>query len=253
MRSPHRHRSRDSRSIIKADGSSAAQAQQARPMDPYSMPVRRTEPGKEHKGEERGRHSFSSATFVPCDAGPVARGGAWRVRGEGWLRARRPAGPDHGVRAAPSAARVPQRESPAPSPALLPLTPRPRLQSSPSLRYASYTSLTRSFFPEYRTFADFLASWLLFARDADVDSEDPARAASAYQLLDAVYRSVLSHVSRRRCSDAILVRSGADKVFSQGDTGWFVPTLRVLTTTLVELALKVRSFQRVVGAQLTSP
>lgn len=29
-------------------------------------------------------------------------------------------------------------------------------------------------------------------------------------------------------------------MFAQGDTGWFVPTLRKLTVLLVNLALKVR-------------
>lgn len=33
----------------------------------------------------------------------------------------------------------------------------------------------------------------------------------------------------------------ADKVFAQGDTGWFVPTLRNLTRGLVSLAFRVGS------------
>lgn len=65
---------------------------------------------------------------------------------------------------------------------------RALIQDGPTLRPTSYTNLTRSFFTDYRPFADFVASYLLFARDADLDSMDPSTALAAYQLLEDCFK-----------------------------------------------------------------
>ncbi|ORY89349.1 COP9 signalosome complex subunit 12 [Leucosporidium creatinivorum] len=99
------------------------------------------------------------------------------------------------------------------------LTLNQSLNNTPSLRPASFTSHTRSFFPEYRPFADFLAAFLLLVRDGNLEADDVEGLEATYQLVEDCFRQ-------------------ADKVFAQGDTGWFVPTLRQLTRRLIDLGLR---------------
>lgn len=54
----------------------------------------------------------------------------------------------------------------------------------------SYTNLTRQLFPEYRPFADLLAAYLLFVRDADLTPDDPIATEQAYQRLENCYKWV---------------------------------------------------------------
>ncbi|GAA5951322.1 hypothetical protein JCM21900_003837 [Sporobolomyces salmonicolor] len=95
---------------------------------------------------------------------------------------------------------------------------RTSLQSAPHLRPSSYLSLTRTHFADYRPFADFLAAFLLYVRDAALGTRDPAALEATYQLLEDCYKA-------------------ADRVFAQGETGWFVPSLRKLTRRLIDVAL----------------
>ncbi|KAL8293796.1 hypothetical protein RQP46_000497 [Phenoliferia psychrophenolica] len=98
-------------------------------------------------------------------------------------------------------------------------TLRVGLRAGPALRPSSYVDTTRTVFHDNRPLADFVASFLLFARDADLESEDGDLATAAYQLLEDCYK-------------------GACNVFGQAETGWFVATLRQLTRALVTLALR---------------
>ncbi|GAA5975534.1 hypothetical protein JCM11641_004298 [Rhodosporidiobolus odoratus] len=97
------------------------------------------------------------------------------------------------------------------------------LQNSSS-RPANYTSLTRSSFPEYRPLADFLAAFLLYVRDSPTAQHGASTTAVAldktYALLEDCFKT-------------------ADRLFAQGETGWFVPTLRKLTRRLIDVALAV--------------
>lgn len=95
-------------------------------------------------------------------------------------------------------------------------------QSTPQLRPSSYQHLTSTIFPAARPFADFVAHFLLYVRDANLDPDDSEATGHAYGLLASCYRH-------------------ADKIFAQSDTPWFVPTLRRFTTELVALALRVSS------------
>ncbi|GJN90758.1 hypothetical protein Rhopal_003772-T1 [Rhodotorula paludigena] len=96
---------------------------------------------------------------------------------------------------------------------------RQSILNTPSLRPATYTSLTRSHFADYRPFADFLAAFLLYVRDADLGTSADALD-KTYSLLEDCFKT-------------------ADRVFAQGETGWFVPTLRKLTRRLVDVAIAV--------------
>ncbi|TNY24716.1 COP9 signalosome complex subunit 12 [Rhodotorula diobovata] len=96
---------------------------------------------------------------------------------------------------------------------------RHNLQSNPNLRPATYTSLTRSTFPQHRPLADFVAAFLLYSRDADL-TDTPDALEKQYTLLEDCFKT-------------------ADRLFAQGETGWFVPTLRKLTRRLVDVALAV--------------
>ena len=62
------------------------------------------------------------------------------------------------------------------------------VQATPALRPSSFTSLTRSYFPQSRQFADFLSSYLLFARDADLNPYDEEATTQAYKLLEDCFR-----------------------------------------------------------------
>ncbi|GAA6059040.1 hypothetical protein JCM10212_001265 [Sporobolomyces blumeae] len=95
---------------------------------------------------------------------------------------------------------------------------RNHLNSSPHLRPSSYTNLTRSLLADYRPFADFLAAFLLYVRDSPYPDPSPAALEQSYTLLEDCYKT-------------------ADRVFAQGETGWFVPTLRKLTRRLIQVAL----------------
>ncbi|SCV71898.1 BQ2448_4592 [Microbotryum intermedium] len=96
------------------------------------------------------------------------------------------------------------------------------LNSTPALRSTSYTSHARSFLSDSRPFADLIASYLLFCRDVAPphDDDDPTALNASCSLLEDCYKQ-------------------ADKVFTQGDSAWFVPILRSLTSTLIHVALKV--------------
>ena len=62
---------------------------------------------------------------------------------------------------------------------------------SPPLRPpSSYASLSKTFFPDNAQFVDFVAAYLLFARDAHWDfSDSTAQAASAaFELFSVCYR-----------------------------------------------------------------
>ncbi|BGP16532.1 hypothetical protein JCM10213v2_004534 [Rhodosporidiobolus nylandii] len=96
---------------------------------------------------------------------------------------------------------------------------RQSLQNAPS-RPASFTSTTRAAFPDYRPLADFLAAFLLYARDAPFERTDAAGLEKQYERLEDCFKN-------------------ADRLFAQGETGWFVPTLRKLTRRLVDVALAV--------------
>ncbi|KWU47067.1 COP9 signalosome complex subunit 12 [Rhodotorula sp. JG-1b] len=94
------------------------------------------------------------------------------------------------------------------------------LRSAPGLRATTYSSWTRSALTDNRTVADFLAVFLLYVRDADLPSQDAAALARAFSLLEDCFKS-------------------ADRCFSTSEGGWFVPTLRKLSRTLVSLGLAV--------------
>ncbi|GAA6028262.1 hypothetical protein JCM8097_006945 [Rhodosporidiobolus ruineniae] len=97
---------------------------------------------------------------------------------------------------------------------------RQSLQTAPN-RPPSFTSLTRSSFSDYRPLADFLAAYLLYARDASSPHQlDTASLDRTYGLLEDCFKS-------------------ADRLFAQGETGWFVLTLRRLTRRLIDVALMV--------------
>ncbi|KAJ8294234.1 PCI domain-containing protein [Rhodotorula toruloides] len=96
---------------------------------------------------------------------------------------------------------------------------RQSLQTGPNFRTATYTSLTRSQFSDYRPLADFLAAFLLYVRDAEL-AGDAGSLEKTYGLLEDCFKT-------------------ADRLFAQGETGWFVPTLRKLTRRLVDVALAV--------------
>ncbi|BGP40393.1 hypothetical protein JCM10449v2_004355 [Rhodotorula kratochvilovae] len=96
---------------------------------------------------------------------------------------------------------------------------RQNLQSNQNIRPATFTSLTRSHFADYRPLADFLAAFLLYARDADF-SQTVDALEQTYTLLEDCFKT-------------------ADRLFAQGETGWFVPTLRKLTRRLIDVALAV--------------
>ncbi|KDE08854.1 hypothetical protein MVLG_00954 [Microbotryum lychnidis-dioicae p1A1 Lamole] len=95
------------------------------------------------------------------------------------------------------------------------------LNSTPALRSTSYSSHVRSFFSDSRPFADLIAAYLLFCRDAPPpdEADDPTALNTSYSLLEDCYKQ-------------------ADKLFAQGDSAWFVPILRSLTSTLIQVALK---------------
>ncbi|SCZ88701.1 BZ3500_MvSof-1268-A1-R1_Chr2-1g04581 [Microbotryum saponariae] len=95
------------------------------------------------------------------------------------------------------------------------------LNSTPALRSTSYTSHARSFFSDSRPFADLIAAYLLFCRDAPPpdEADDPNALNTSYSLLEDCYKQ-------------------ADKLFAQGDSAWVVPILRSLTLTLIQVALK---------------
>lgn len=64
------------------------------------------------------------------------------------------------------------------------------VQAQPHLRPSSYASLTKAFFGDNYTFADFVAAFLLFARDAHIGSEHegaPETALNAFELLSSCY------------------------------------------------------------------
>jgi hypothetical protein len=56
------------------------------------------------------------------------------------------------------------------------------------LRPASFTSHTRSFFPEYRPFADFLAAFLLLVRDGNLEADDVEGLEATCQLMEDCFR-----------------------------------------------------------------
>ncbi|GAA5916123.1 hypothetical protein JCM6882_003943 [Rhodosporidiobolus microsporus] len=93
------------------------------------------------------------------------------------------------------------------------------LQNAPN-RPASYTSLTRSSFSDNRPLADFVANFLLYAREVPpiAGPNDVAALDRTYSLLEDCFKT-------------------ADRLFAIGETGWFVPTLRKLTRRLVDVAL----------------
>ncbi|GAA5854329.1 hypothetical protein JCM8547_001782 [Rhodosporidiobolus lusitaniae] len=105
------------------------------------------------------------------------------------------------------------------------------LQNSPT-RPPSFQPLLRSSsspFKDHRSLQDFLAAFLLYARDSpplppvSPRQRDAAAAQSwerTYSLLEDCFKT-------------------ADRVFAQGETGWFVPTLRKLTRRLIDVALAV--------------
>lgn len=70
---------------------------------------------------------------------------------------------------------------------LLALTPPPPSQSNPNLRPATYTSLTRSTFPQHRPLADFVAAFLLYSRDADL-TDTPDALEKQYTLLEDCFK-----------------------------------------------------------------
>lgn len=63
------------------------------------------------------------------------------------------------------------------------------IQAAPHLRPSSYTSLAKTFFPDNGQFADFVASFLLFVRDSELEiSEDqPAAAINTFELFSSCY------------------------------------------------------------------
>ena len=90
---------------------------------------------------------------------------------------------------------------PAASPSLL------LLQSTPALRPSSFASLTRSYFPQSRQFADFLSAYLLFLRDADLNPYDEDATAHAYKLLEDCFRYLSALPPSKRSSSLKLQRS----------------------------------------------
>ncbi|GAA5893551.1 hypothetical protein JCM8208_000827 [Rhodotorula glutinis] len=96
---------------------------------------------------------------------------------------------------------------------------RNALQSNPNLRPATYSTLARSTFPDSRPLADFVAAFLLYTRDAPLGNSAAALDAQ-YSLLEDCFKT-------------------ADRLFAQGDTAWFVPTLRKYARRLVDVALAV--------------
>lgn len=106
---------------------------------------------------------------------------------------------------------------------------------------AIFTPFLRSSFPSDRSLADFLAAFLLYVRDVPVGQTDSASLERTYGLLEDTYRFVRSFPSSCRLqADLALPHRTADRVFAQGETGWFVPTLRKLTRRLIDVALAVR-------------
>ncbi|SGY23602.1 BQ5605_C019g08955 [Microbotryum silenes-dioicae] len=121
------------------------------------------------------------------------------------------------------------------------------LNSTPALRSTSYTSHVRSFFSDSRPFADLIAAYLLFCRDAPPpdEADDPTALNTSYSLLEDCYKCVQRRPRPRPlggCAHVGVVlfpfHRQADKLFAQGDSAWFVPILRSLTSTLIQVALK---------------
>ena len=119
-------------------------------------------------------------------------------------------------------------------------------QSNPNLRPATYSTLARSTFADSRPLADFVAAVLLYTRDAPLGTS-PAALDRQYALLEDCFKCASSSssfpsLSLSQMADPVHVRRRtADRLFAQGDTGWFVPTLRKYARRLVDVALAVRS------------
>ncbi|KAK4056661.1 hypothetical protein OIO90_002213 [Microbotryomycetes sp. JL221] len=79
---------------------------------------------------------------------------------------------------------------------------------------------TQSVFNDSRPMADLTAAFLLYIRDAQTDSEQLDQLDKTYSLLEDCIKQ-------------------AEKVFARGETGWFVQTLRQLSTVFVDVALRL--------------
>ncbi|KAM0791294.1 hypothetical protein ACM66B_005766 [Microbotryomycetes sp. NB124-2] len=94
------------------------------------------------------------------------------------------------------------------------------LNHTANLRTATYQNHTQSFFQDSRPMSDLLASFLLYTRDGDAESVDVENLKQTCALLEDCMRQ-------------------AEKVFSRGETGWLVPSLRYLSRRLIDVALKL--------------
>ncbi|GAA5826818.1 hypothetical protein JCM5353_005406 [Sporobolomyces roseus] len=97
---------------------------------------------------------------------------------------------------------------------------RQSLLSIPKLRTSTFKDLLSTRFgqPQQRPFLEFVANYLVYVRDTPIPCHTVQDLDKTYRLLEDLYKT-------------------GDRLFATSENGYFVPTLRLLTTQLIKTSL----------------